>query len=265
MEAPEGDKPAELLAFEETLLTFTERRFVDEYVIDRNGTKAYLRVNKDVTEGSAATLSSRLLRKVEVQRAIFAAMEASSVRTGITADMVLQEAFRIVTADARELIEYQVGACRCCWGIDNKFQRTQTEMDSDRAKHEEVQAALQEEDVSYRYAEFDEKGGIGFDPRKEPNPECMECWGNGKGRPVVKDTRRLSKEAAALYAGVKMTKDGLEVKMHSKEAFAEKLAKHLGIYEKDNKQAGEGLAHGLGALLKAMKRSSLPVVAEPDA
>lgn len=58
-------------------------------------------------------------------------------------------------------------------------------------------------------------------------------------RDVVKDTRYLSPAAAQLYAGVKRTKDGMQVLMHDKAIFAEKLFKHLGLYEKDNGQKND--------------------------
>lgn len=240
-------------------------RFVEEYIIDLNGTQAYLRVHPEVTIDSAGTMSSRLLGKVEIKRAVLVAMEARSVRTGITADRVLQELWGVATADTRELIQYQKGCCRCCWGKDSMPQRTETEMRRDRIRHDADQVVMKQKDRAHKIVEFDEAGGIGYTPHRPPNVECPECWGVGVGRPVIADTRTLSKEGALLYAGVKQTKDGLEVKLHSKLDALDKIAKHLGIYEKDNKQVGEGVANGLASLLKSMKRSSLPVVLDPDA
>lgn len=90
--------------------------------------------------------------------------------------------------------------------------------------------------------EFDEEGGIGFNPHRPPHPDCTECCGDGVSRDVIKDARYLSPAAAQLYAGVKRTKDGLQVLMHDKATFAEKLWKHLGLYEKDNGQKNDPLA-----------------------
>jgi hypothetical protein len=76
---------------------------------------------------------------------------------------------------------------------------------------------------------------------------------------VLNDTRSLSDEARALFAGVKETKEGIEVKLHDQLAALEKLMRHLGAYERDNKQKGEGQ---LAALLASFNKSNaMPVVA----
>ncbi|MFM9859099.1 terminase small subunit [Pseudoxanthobacter sp. M-2] len=48
---------------------------------------------------------------------------------------------------------------------------------------------------------------------------------------MIDDTTKLSPDAAALYAGVKTTKDGIEIKMHDQMAALEKLGRHLGVFE----------------------------------
>ncbi|MDQ5945039.1 MAG: phage terminase small subunit, partial [Pseudomonadota bacterium] len=95
------------------------------------------------------------------------------------------------------------------------------------------------------------QGGIGYDERLAPNPACPACFGRGVGRVLVADTRNVSKQAASLYAGIKQTKDGLEVKLHSKVDVMDKLFRHFGLYEADNKQksALDGLPR---ELLQAM-------------
>lgn len=104
-------------------------------------------------------------------------------------------------------------------------------------------------------------------PTRDPNPECADCKGEGRGDVLIADTRRLSPAARALYAGVKITKEGLEVKMHSKLDAAEKIARHLGFFEKDNEQKGKGLADLVGAFaagLHARQAGRLPI-AQPAA
>lgn len=51
-------------------LTPSEERFVEEYLIDRNGTAAYIRANPGTRRTTAGELSSRLLKKVKVKDAI---------------------------------------------------------------------------------------------------------------------------------------------------------------------------------------------------
>lgn len=206
-------------------LTDRQARFVDEYLIDLNATQAAIRAGYSAK--TAAQIAEKLLRKVEIQGAIADARADQQKRTQVTADRVVLEAWNIFTADPRELVEVKVGCCRYCYGEGNKFQRTVAEMNKDLAEWL---------DKGKGREEFDEQGGIGFDPLMPPSESCPECGGDGLARVAVKDTRNLSEKARALYAGAKMGKYGIEVQTHDKVAVMEKLFKHLGLYEEDNRQ-----------------------------
>lgn len=68
-------------------------------------------------------------------------------------------------------------------------------------------------------------------PREYPRPDCPKCGGVGKGHVVVSDTRKLSKAAAKLYAGVQVGRDGVKVNMRSQDGALENIARALGIYK----------------------------------
>lgn len=210
----------------ESALTPNEDRFVQEYLIDLNATQAYMRSYPGATNSSADTLGPRMLGKVRVAGAIAAAKAERAARTGMTADRALAEVWAVATADARELVQVKVGCCRCCYGEGHARQRTVGEMNRDREKH-----AVKGKEL----ADFDDEGGIGFDARRAPNPDCPECCGDGHARVVLADTRSLSPQAAALYAGAKQGKHGIEVVMHSKAEAQRKVFEHLGL----NKQVVE--------------------------
>lgn len=212
-------------------LTPNQDRFVQEYLIDLNGTKAYMRAYPDASEATASSGSTALIAKHQISAAISVALKARSERTQISADQVLREAWSIATADARELVQVKVGCCRHCYGEGHKRQRTVGEMNCDREAH-----VAKQKDI----AEFDEEGGIGFDPLQPPKNDCPECGGDGQARMVLMDTRTLSPSAAALYAGAKQTKFGIEIQVHSKSEALEKLFRHLGLYELDNLQKDDG-------------------------
>lgn len=154
----------------------------------------------------------------------------------------MQEAWDIVKADPRELVEHVVLCCRHCYG--NEFAYQWVDDDEFTAAHD---AALNEYEKKRRNKRADDpepvlrlpddKGGYGYDPRESPHKDCPKCLGNGVGRPVFKDTRRLSRGALALFAGVKETKDGMEIKMHSKLDALEKVFRHLGMYDADKPPA----------------------------
>lgn len=234
-------------------LTPKQQRFVDEYLVDLNATKAAERAGYS-TESARQTASENL-SKPYIQAAIAEARQQQQERTHITADRVVRELALIATADARELVEYVVGCCRHCHGEGFGYQRTAEEFAADQLR-------LMKENKGPE--EFDPKGGIGFNPHRAPHPGCPHCFGKGFGQTFVCDTRRLSPAALALYAGVKQTKEGIEVKMHSKLDAIEKLAKHLGLYEKDNQQRVDPLASLLHAIAGGTSNGFKPVAQDPE-
>lgn len=237
----------------DSVLTDKQQRFVDEYMVDMNATQAAIRAG--YSPHTANEQGSQLLAKLSIQRALNAARKAQQERTQITADGVLREAWNIVTADTRELVELKTGCCRCCYGEGHKWQRTVGEMNRDREKWVEK---------GNNPAEFDEQGGIGFNPLRAPHAECPECGGDGHARVVLKDTRYLSEKAIALYAGAKQTQFGIEVKLQDKSSYAERLFRHLGLYEKDNEQKTDPLATLLQRIASGNGNGFKPVVDDPE-
>lgn len=199
-------------------LTPKQQRFVDEYLVDLNATQAAIRAG--YSERNAGKIGPELLGKTRVTAAITEAMKAREARTEITQDMVLQRLWAISTADANDLVQYRRNCCRHCWGIDHLYQWTDGEF----------QAAL-DEAAKKSTAIPSSDGGFGFDKLRPVNPDCPECKGEGKGSMHVQDTRNLKGGARLMYAGVKLGKDGLEVKMHDQMAALEKVARHLGMFK----------------------------------
>jgi phage terminase small subunit len=204
-----------------------QQRFIDEYLVDLNATQAAIRAG--YSPRTAEKIGSENIRKPEIAAAIGAAQAERAQRTAITADRVLAETWALLTADPRELVELHVDACRHCYGKQHRYQRTEAEMARDRAAHEHVQKGRKS---GAAVAPFDEGGGVGFDPRRTPVPSCTECHGRGVERVQLNDTRKLSPAAASLFAGVKQTRDGIEVKLHPKVEAIEKLFRHLGLYDR---------------------------------
>lgn len=216
-------------------LTPQQARFVEEYLVDLNATQAAIRAGYSAR--TAYSQGQRLLKHVEVAKAIKAAMDARSERVSVTADDVLRELWSIATADANDLIEYRRGCCRHCWGEGHRYQFTEGEMQTRRASYDAKRDDAHSETWDADGL-FDEKGGIGFNATHDPNPDCPECFGEGFGEAVVKDTRLLTGAARSLYAGVKVTKDGFEVKMHDKGAALVSVGRHLGMFTDKTEHSG---------------------------
>lgn len=158
---------------------------------------------------------------------------------------VIRELQGMAFADVNELMEYRIGCCRHCWGTDFKYQyTTQRRLRYAQNEYERTPEAL--------VHAFDH-GGVGFDPNRPPNHECPECAGNGIGEVHLKDTRYLSPGARALFAGVKITKDGIEVKTNSKEKALENLGRTLALFS--DKLKVEGAEDLVARLTAGRKRT----------
>lgn len=238
-------------------LSDREARFVMELVVDENASAAYVRAGYEGKNSDV--LGPRLMGKVGIQAAAAHVRAKVAERIGYSADEALGFVADVLRADTRELVEYKVSCCRYCYGDRFMYQRTAGEMAMARSKHDAQVERRMERNKDYEDPGFDEMGGEGFDLRRPPNTECPVCAGDGKGRTVFKDTGKLSKQAAALYAGTKEGKDGIEVKMHDKMAAVDKMFRYHGLYEADNKQSAAQAADpaALIALSEAMDRSRM--------
>ncbi len=206
-------------------MTPKQQRFVDEYLTDLNATQAAIRAGYSAR--TAQMQSSRLLSKVMVQAAVSEGRAVQQNRTQVSADRVVLEAWHIATADARELVEVWVQACAHCWA-------------------------------------HKPSGDSAIDRDRSPDSACTECFGDGEAQVVVHDVRTVSPAAAALYAGAKQTRYGIEIQMHSKLDAMEKLAKHLGLYEKDNRQKADPLTSLLHTIAKGNGNGFKPVADDPE-
>ena len=216
---------------ESTALNPRQQRFVEEYLVDLNGTQAAIRAG--YSAHTANEQAARLLSNVSVRSAIERGQSEVAARTGASVDELVSRMRQIILADPRELVKIKTGCCRYCYGDGHQYQRSEDERAYDLERW--LMKGKAESD-------FDEKGGSGFNPALRPVETCPVCGGDGESRVVPLDTSTLSPGAALLYAGAKQTKYGLEVQMVSKEAMYEKLMRHLGGYAKDNEQAGKGIA-----------------------
>lgn len=224
-------------------MTPQEQLFVAGYLKHFNASRAAREAG--YSPRSAARQGFEMLRRPEIQQAVADRLE----RANIDVDFVLQEWAAIVTADVNEIVQHRRVCCRYCYGIDGKYQRTQAEFDAALAAWQKSPQSLSDE--------FDPMGGVGYNATLEPNPQCMECFGEGEARLHIADTRDLSPGARALFAGIKQTKDGVEVKFHSKDKALELIARHLGMLKDKVEVEGTiGLVERLAAGRQRVKSGS---------
>src|SRR5437868_5038248 len=96
MARPRRDPPPEPA---DAPLTPSERRFVDEYLVDLNATRAYLAAHPRTTYAAARVGGSRLVAKANVAAELKAGRDAQQRRTRVRADAVLRELCRVAFSD----------------------------------------------------------------------------------------------------------------------------------------------------------------------
>ena len=191
-------------------LTVKEEAFMTEYMRNgNNGMAAWMFSHPGTNPKSAAVNAYQALKRPRLVAWLAAERARLSLHHEISRDQVLAEFLAIVRADPNELMQMRAVACGNCWGAER-------------------------EDLG-RWA--------------EPDPECSDCMGEGNSVPWFSDTRKLSPEARALFAGVKITKDGATILTHDKMAALVNIAKIMGAYEKDNKQKAPELTEALAQFI----------------
>jgi phage terminase small subunit len=103
-------------------MTPKQAQFVEEYLIDLNGTQAAIRAGYSAKTANRA--ASELLSKPDIQEALQVKQRERSARTGVTADRVILELARIAFADPRNIMS---------WGPDGVVLKESSELSADHA------------------------------------------------------------------------------------------------------------------------------------
>jgi phage terminase small subunit len=91
-------------------LTPRQRRFIEEYLIDLNGTGAAIRAG--YSPNAAKEIASENLTKPNIAAAVDRAIAERSRRTGITADRVLMELAKVGFVNALDVINFDTATAR---------------------------------------------------------------------------------------------------------------------------------------------------------
>jgi phage terminase small subunit len=192
---------------------------VQEYLSTGNGTAAA--VAAGYSEQTATEMASENLRKPHIRTAIAQRMVAAAKAAGVDAALVISELYDIATADPTEHARTVIDCCRHCYGIDHLYQWSPGEYR--RALDEALGLGKPAPEL---------QGGIGFDPRLEPSPECPECFGRGVVTVVHTPSRKVSKAARKLLASIKQSKDGsIELKMRDQDKALQLLGQCCGVFK----------------------------------
>lgn len=179
-------------------LTEKQRRFVDQYLIEANATKAA----QIAGYGSPHNQGPRLLQNARIRDALAERDAERQRRVEIDQDAVLTKWWEIVTADANDLSQHRHGACRYCYGEDHEYQR-KTEREFRHAFEKAVKQiagtdanlAAELRDGAIRAPSLpDDSGGYGYRITRDPAPDCPEAYALAK---PPKATRQLGPRTSA--------------------------------------------------------------------
>jgi phage terminase small subunit len=223
---------------DDDLKTDRQAAFVREYVKDWNATKAAIRAG--YSERTADEQGCRLLANTRIQSAIARRLDQIVAIAEVDTAMVVRELLDVATADARELVSVYRDCCRHCYGIGHEYEWNEWEF----RKACEAAAAHHcgkncDQPCERGNPPFP-AGGLGFTPRRPPVDDCPNCFGRGVETVLVKDTRKLSPQAAKLYAGAQQTKDGVKALGRNQNEALMALGRYLGMFKDRSEVSGPG-------------------------
>lgn len=208
------------------------KMYAQEYIIDFDQQAAAIRAG--YSPKSARMQASRLMARDDIQKLIQQAMTERQQRTNITADMVLQRWWDIASADPNDIIHLRRVCCRHCYGVDHEYQWLDKK-EYKQAVHRAKVTAMEQDKAPQIPSDA---GGYGFDRLADPSNKCPYCRGEGVSELHVEDTRKLSKKAKLLYAGIKQTQAGIEIKFQDQGKALENVARHLGMFIDKHEHTG---------------------------
>jgi phage terminase small subunit len=179
------------------------------------------------SDASASNFAFRMLSNPAVVAAIAERTEELAARAGLTVEWVLNQWKQIAEADPNELISVCVECCRHCHGIGHEFQWTEFEYAQAVRAAGGHRCNSKCDPGCMKGIPPPNNGGFGFDPHIPPHEHCPVCRGDGTEKVLLHDTRRVKGAARRLYAGVKQTQHGIEVKMRDQDAALMNIAKFL--------------------------------------
>lgn len=239
------------------LTTARFERFCQYYQVKRNGAEAARKAG--YSANSARQQAVDLLARPDIKSRV-AYLEAVRLHeAGMDAAEVIKRLVSITRADPNELIQNRVGSCRYCNGRKHEYQwRNKREFDAAKADWAKKPEKYRKDN---KHETPVNKGGYGFRRTNPAHPDCPQCDGLGTTFTVPMDTTQLSPLARLLYAGVKETQHGVEIKTHDQMAALKMLAEIT--------KAGVGNGDATNDLAQAIReingsRSAAPIQTMKD-
>lgn len=212
-----------------------EAVFVIEFAKTGNASGAYRKAKPHVTASTVQTLGWRLTYDHRISEAVRVARRSLCADILIEARDVVREWAMIAGADPAELVRTLHRCCRFCHGEGHAYQ-----WKDEQEFAQACQDALDAVKGTDNQPVFpDASGGFGFNAKNMAVETCPRCKGEGVLDVYIEDVNKLSPKGRKLFAGVKQTKDGLQVLMRDQEGALRNLAQYLGMLSTDIKLKGK--------------------------
>lgn len=223
-----------------------QARFVELYATKGtnaygNATEAY-RQTYDVAKTSEASIGRQahaLVNNSKIAAILNQAVEQSVQSVVFDRIDVLRHLVEVVEADPSKISHVRRICCRYCHGITHKYQWRDTDeywqavaavMDRNARREQEHAKRLRRDADAARDPDEvvpSDEGGYGWRRPAKPHPDCPQCYGEGEEDVYFADMSTLTGPERRLIAGVKRTKDGLEVKMRDQDGALTTIAQIL--------------------------------------
>lgn len=178
-------------------------------------------VDPEMTNSEVFRRANELLADPEVIERVNEMRETAAAATLTSITQLMQDWADIANADPNELISYIRVCCRFCHGVEHRYQWG-TEGEYIAALSAAARDGGTVPDIG---------GGFGYNGYRAPAATCPACYGKGNGQAYIHDTRTLVGPARKLYAGVRETRNGIEVLMHDQNRARENLARCFGAFK----------------------------------
>lgn len=179
------------------------------------------------SRATARVNAYRVLRNPKVAARLRELQDAAASRSLRSTAALIAELEEMVGIDPNELVRLDVGSCRHCWGEGGGYQwRDSAELAAAQAAYEAAR------ETSKPVPAPDPSGGLGYQPAREPNPECGHCAGSGVPRAVFSSTADVSPGARRLLKGLELFPDGSvkRLLLHDQTALRIELHRLRGLH-----------------------------------
>jgi len=210
------------------------RQFALEYMRDKNATQAAIRAGYSCK--SAHVRGAELLRDARV-RAVVAAHETElSKRIGMEVEEYARRTLDLALADVQSIVQIRRVCCRYCHSVDPlRPQLKPSEWQSATAAHERACVRAQAAGRPKPTPLIPPTDW--FDVRKPPNPECLECRGEGEPVLHIADSRPLKGAECRLFRGVEIRKGNIKVTLLDQHAAWVNYGRIIGAFKSDSAMA----------------------------